>query len=130
MHTETRVLHPELSYLITGFCYKIHNELGRYRNEKQYADALETFLKEKKVSYYREKPLLPSFGGEKERRSIPDFIVEDKIIVDLKARRFISKDDYYQMKRYLSSYKKELGIIINFREYRLKPKRILNVINS
>jgi len=49
-----------------------------------------------------------------------------KVIVDLKAKRIIAKDDYYQIKRYLAAYKKELGIIINFREYYSNPKRILN----
>jgi len=120
------LLYPELSYSITGFCYKIHNKLGRYRGEKEYADALELFLKENNLNYSREILLPPSFVGERNRRNIPDFIIEDKIIVDLKAKRIINKDDYYQMRRYLIAFNKELGIIINFREYYLNPKRILN----
>ena len=40
-----KVLYPELSYLIYGLCYKIHNELGRYRNEKQYADDFENLFR-------------------------------------------------------------------------------------
>lgn len=128
--SKEKILHPELSYLVTGLCYKIHNDLGRYRSEKQYADALEALLKKESINYSREAALPPSFIGEGKRRNIPDFLVEDKIIVDLKTKRFISKEDYYQIKRYLSSYNKELGIIINFREYRLKPKRILNKIHS
>jgi len=104
-----KVLYPELSYLIYGLCYKIHNELGRYRNEKQYADDFENLLKN--------------------NRNIPDFVVEDKIVVDFKAKRIITKEDYYQMKRYLVSSNKALGLIVNFREYYLKPKRILNSNN-
>ena len=123
------MLHPELSYRIYGFCFKIHNELGRYRNEKQYADALESVLKTNGVAYSREELLPPSFKGEKSRRNIPDFIVEDKIVIDLKAKRLITKEDYYQMKRYLVSCNKDLGIIVNFREYYLKPKRVLNRTN-
>ena len=42
---------------------------------------------------------------------------------------FITKEDYYQMKRYLVSCNKDLGIIVNFREYYLKPKRVLNRTN-
>ena len=120
------ILYPELSYLIYGLCYKVHNELGRYRSEKQYADAFEEVLKKNVINYEREKALPSSFDGEKGRRNIPDFIIEDKIIVDFKAKRLITKEDYYQMRRYLASYKKELGLIINFREYYLKPKRVLN----
>jgi len=67
---------------------------------------------------------------KKNRRNIPDFIVEEKIIVDLKAKRIITKEDYYQMRRYLIAYNVELGIIINFREYYINPKRILNSKNK
>ena len=120
------ILYPELSYKICGFCFYIHNKLGRYRNEKQYGDAFEELLKENKVKYVREKPLLPSFKGEKERRNIPDFIVEDKIIIELKTKPMILKEDYFQMRRYLISHNKDLGLIVNFRQKYLYPKRILN----
>jgi len=120
------VLHPELSYKICGLCFSVHNKLGRYRNEKQYSDALESSLKENKIIYVREKSLPISFVGEAERRNIPDFIIEDKIIVDLKAKRLITKEDYFQMKRYLASYGKKLGLIVNFRQTYLLPKRIVS----
>ncbi|OGZ18187.1 MAG: hypothetical protein A2V72_01605 [Candidatus Nealsonbacteria bacterium RBG_13_37_56] len=124
------ILYPDLSYKICGLCFRVHNKLGRYMNEKQYADALEVLLKENKIDYLREKALPVSFLGEKERRNIPDFIIEDKVIIDLKAKFFISKEDYFQMQRYLESYRRELGLIINFRKKYIYPKRILNRINS
>lgn len=120
------ILHPELSYKICGLCFTIHNNLGRFKNENQYADALEILLKENNISYVREKSLPISFQGERQRRNIPDFIIEDKIIVDLKAKRITTKEDYFQVKRYLDSYKKELGIIVNFRQKYIYPKRVLN----
>ena len=121
-----QVIYPELSYKICGLCFYVHNKLGRYLNEKQYADALEKFLKESKISYKREFRLTSSFNGEMEGRNIPDFIIEDKIVVDLKAKPAILKEDYFQMKRYLISSKKKLGLIFNFRQKYLRPKRILN----
>lgn len=120
-----RLIYPELSYKICGFCFYVHNQLGRYRNEKQYADALEKILKESNVKFDREAKLPPSFEGEARNRNIPDFIIEDKIIVDLKAKPIISKEDYFQMRRYLISYNRKLGLIINFRQKYLHPKRIL-----
>ncbi len=120
------ILHQELSYKICGLCFSVHNKLGRYRNEKQYADAFENLLKEQKIDYVREKSLPVSFVGEAERRNITDFIIEDKIIVDFKAKRLITKEDYFQMKRYLVSYGKNLGLIVNFRQQYLYPKRIVN----
>ena len=121
-----KVLFPELSYKICGLCFEVHNELGRFKSEKSYADFLESLLKKHKIQYYREVALAPSFIDEKERRNIPDFIIEDKIIVDIKAKRIVTKEDYYQMKRYLISGNKQLGLIVNFRQTYLSPKRILN----
>ena len=122
----SKVIFPELSYKICGLCFKVHNKLGRFRNEKQYADALEDILKESKISHIRELPLPDSFNGERKRRNIPDFIIENKIVVDFKAKRIITKEDYFQMRRYLASSKYRLGIIINFRQKVLSPKRVLN----
>jgi len=59
-------------------------------------------------------------------RCICDFIIDDKIIIEFKAKNFITKEDYYQAKRYLVTLNLELAIIVNFRQYRLSPKRVLN----
>lgn len=123
---ETELLYPQLSYKICGICYDVHNKLGRFRNERQYADAFEEILRQDQVVYEREVPLDSSFQGEAERRNIPDFIIEDSIVVDFKAKRIVTKEDYFQMKRYLQSCNKKLGLIINFRQYYLSPKRVLN----
>jgi GxxExxY protein len=108
-----KVLYPELSYKICGISFNIHNKLGRYCNEHQYADAIEHDLKELKLSFEREKVLPNSFEGEKEGRNRVDFLIEEKIILEIKAKRIIAKDDYYQVKRYLTALKKELVRVIN-----------------
>lgn len=48
-----KILHAELSYKITGLCFKAHNELGRFCSERQYADKLEELLNEAQVKYQR-----------------------------------------------------------------------------
>ena len=121
--------YPELSYQICGLCFQVHNELGRYGSEKQYADALEALLKKHALSYVREEFLPASFVGEGNRNK-PDFLIGDLIIVDLKAKLVITKDDYFQMKRYLDASKKELGIIFNFRQKYLRPKRVIRGVIS
>lgn len=130
LQIKNNIVFPELSYKICGLCFYTHNKLGRYRNEKQYADFSEMLFKENKIQYIREKSLSLSFKNERERRNIPDFIIENKIILDLKAKDFITKEDYFQMKRYLVSNNKKLGIIVNFRQKYLYPKRILNKNSS
>jgi len=120
------IIYQELSYKITGLLFETQNFLGRYRNEKQYGDFLENLLKEKNVHYKREERLDKSFPGEKSGRNICDFIIEDKIIVELKTIGFLDKESYFQIKRYLASSNLILGILVNFRQKYLKPRRILN----
>jgi len=121
-----KLIYPELSYKICGLCFKVHNDVGRYKSEKSYTDALEKIFTENNIKFDREIALSPSFEGENNRRNIPDFIIEDKIILDVKAKRMVTKEDYYQMRRYLEASSKKLGLIVNFRGYHLHPKRILN----
>lgn len=78
------------------------------------------------LPYTREAGLKPSFEREHPRRNIVDFIIDDKIVVELKAKRVVTREDYYQMKRYLVACKKKLGILVNFRQQYLSPKRVLN----
>lgn len=120
------IIYPILSYKINGVLYRVHNELGRYCNEKQYCDAIENHFNKLQISNRREIALPPSFEGETKGRNRVDFLVEEKIILEIKAKRFITKEDYYQVMRYLKALNKKLGVIVNFRDRVLKPKRIIN----
>ncbi len=126
MPRDEKPIYAELSYKINGILFAVHNELGRYRNEKQYADAVETLLKTHKIAYEREKIAPVSFLGETEGRNKIDFLIEDEMILELKAKRIIEKQDYYQVKRYLAALEKKLGILVNFQDKFLKPRRVLN----
>lgn len=120
------LIYSKSTYIINGILFKVHNKLGRYCNENQYADLIEEYFKKDRVIYEREKILPPAFIGEKNGRNKIDFLIDDKIILEIKAKRIITKEDYYQIRRYLFSLKKKLGILVNFRNKFLHPKRILN----
>lgn len=119
------LLHKELSYKINGVLFRAHNEIGRYCNEKQVCDRIELELKKEGILYVREYVIPVSFEGEKEGRNRVDFLIADEIILELKTKRFLAKEDYFQVKRYLEAAQKELAILVNFRDERIKPKRIL-----
>ena len=112
--------YPELSYQITGILYEVHNTLGRYAREKQYCDLLELKLKEANTPYQRE--LRISDSG-----NITDFIIDGKIILELKAKRLFTKGDYEQIQRYLQETQLKLGLLINFRNQYIKPMRIVKI---
>lgn len=115
-----KLIFPELSYLITSICFAAHNALGRFSREKQYCDLIEQKLKELRLPYKREHEV-PGSGN------IADFIIDDKIILEIKAKRLISKEDFYQIQRYLQSLDRQLGLLINFRNRYLKPIRVIRI---
>lgn len=121
-----KIIYKELSYKIIGLFFKTHKELGRYRNEKQYGDYFEKLLVEEKIDYLREYRFEDNQFGQGKTRCVCDFIVNKKIILEFKAKNFITKEDYYQTRRYLATLNLKLGILVNFRQNRLSPKRILN----
>lgn len=125
---KTKIVHPELSYEITGICFKIHSELGRFCREKQYCDKFEEVLREKKIKFQREVEL-KEIADSSPMGNKADFVIESKIVVDFKAKKYIDREDYIQMQRYLQASGLELGLIINFRAPHLKPKRVLNISN-
>lgn len=127
MNTENaKIIFPELSYKVTGIIFDVHNKLGRYCNEEQYADAIEYILREKSMVYEREKILPQSFSGEVNGRNRVDFLIENKIVIELKAKRMLTREDYYQVRRYLSALDLKLGLLVNFRDGYVRPRRILN----
>ena len=113
------ILYPELSYQITGLCFKVQNELGRFAKEKQFCDRLELKFAEVSLKYGREVTII----GTGNRC---DFIVDDKILLEIKAQPFIDKEDYYQTQRYLKVLNLKLGLLINFQNKYLKPQRVIN----
>ena len=121
-----KLIHKELSYTINGLLFKVHNDLGRFCNEKQYADRLEYYLIKDGIEFEREKILSQAFEGEHTARNKVDFLIEDKIILELKSKRVLDREDYYQVKRYLVAINKRLGMLVNFRDKYLKPRRVLN----
>lgn len=108
MRSFTKLIYPELSYKINGVLFTVHNKLGRFCNEYQYSDAIEQHLKELGIQYKREAILPPSFKNEVKGRNKADFIIDDKIILEIKAKKFLTNEDYYQVKRYLSKFQEKI----------------------
>lgn len=122
--TNEKVIYRELSYRINGLLFNAHNALGRFCREKQYGDAIEKLLTESNTVFEREKSL-PVSLIENENTNKADFVIENSIVLELKAKPIISKDDYLQVQRYLQASKFKLGLLVNFRNKYLKPIRII-----
>ena len=124
------IVYPELSYAIVGILFEVHNQLGRSKSERQYGDLIEKLLNGSHIHYEREKVLPESFEGEQRGRNKIDFLIDDKIVLEIKAKRMIVRDDYFQTMRYLQALNKRLAILVNFRQRYLSPRRLLQGYHS
>lgn len=121
-----KVLYPDLSYKVCGYLFYVHNKLGRFAREKRYADAIEIVLTENKIPFTREEILSTDILSRKVNLYRSDFIIDNKLVVEVKAKGVITRDDYFQVLNYLRTKNLKLGILVNFRQKHLQPKRILN----
>jgi GxxExxY protein len=117
----------EVSYFIVGKCMEVHKALGPGFLEIVYKDALEYELSLANIHYEREK----KFEVQYKDITLPhkfyaDFVVDDSIILEIKSSNGITTEYLAQTFNYLKVSKKRLALIVNFGEYSLKYKRIVN----
>lgn len=115
------IIYKDLSYRVTGACFFVHNQYGRYLREKQYGDLLENAFRMQNIPYKRE---IADQNGNR-----LDFLVDDKIIIELKTKPLIEKKDYFQAQRYLQMFDKRLCLLINFSNRYIKPIRVVKIDN-
>lgn len=127
---KVKLVHPELSYKIMGMLFDVHTRLGGGFQEKHYQRALEQLLKKNNLGYDKELPANVSFEGENIGKFFLDFLIDDKIVLELKAVPRFLPIHFKQIRTYLKVKNLELGILANFRGEKLTYKRILNKIDS
>ena len=118
------VIDDELTHSIIGCAMKVHNTLGNGFQEVIYQRALAIELASNGISYLREQEM-PIFYNDHEigtRRA--DFIIEKKVVVELKA--IIKLEDVHiaQGLNYLTAYNLETGLLINFGAMKLEFRRL------
>ncbi|MDP3729794.1 MAG: GxxExxY protein [bacterium] len=106
-------------------CYEL-DSLGSACSERQYQDALEFKLNAMRVNFEREKDLLFKLKEGSIAGNRADFVVDDKVVIDLKAKKEISRDDFKQMLRYLRAGEYKLGLIVNFGSSKVITQRVIN----
>lgn len=117
---------PKLSFKLMGILFKVHNELGPSLLEKYYQRAIEKELKLSGLGYRREVPVELFYGGQSIGRYFLDFIVDDLLVLEIKAQAAYSPKFFKQALAYLKQTNLPLVIIVNFRGDKLRYKRIVN----
>lgn len=120
------LLYPELSYQIVGVLFETHRELGNRHPEKYYQRAVAVGLAKRSIPFIREAPVELKLGGVLIGKYAIDFMIADKILLELKTVQRFTNSDFRQVDGYLRAMNKELAILANFRTKDLTYKRILN----
>lgn len=98
-----------------GILFDVHNRLGGSFEEKYYQRAVETLLRKNNLQFRKELKANISFEGDTIGKYFLDFLIEDKVILELKTVPQLISNHYRQVKSYLKIKKLELGILANFR---------------
>ncbi len=106
--------HKELSDKIIAAAYAVHKELGQGFVEKIYKSALEIELRENSIKCNSEVPLNVSYHGQIIGDYFADIVVDDKIIVEVKAVSDLMPAHEVQLVNYLKATGLHLGLLINF----------------
>lgn len=121
-----RIVEKDLSYKIVGLLFDVHNKLGNRFQEKYYQRAIEEAFNQNKIKFQKELVVDLEYNGKKIGKYFLDFLVENKIVLEVKAVPQLKAIDFRQVMAYLKVKKLELGILVNFRPESLVYKRILN----
>ena len=119
------IIYKELSYQIIGCAMEVHKQLGVGFLESVYEDAFKIELKAKDIPFKSQVKYSIAYKNTYIKDFHCDLIVDDKIVIELKAIKQITDINRAQILNYLKVTKLKLGIIINFGENSLKYERIL-----
>src|SRR3989344_4317588 len=118
------LIHPELSYKVIGVLFDVFNELGYQYQEKYYQRAVSKSFSDLNIAF-REQVVEPLvFKGQSIGRYIIDFLIEDKVVLEIKRGDGFSPQDIRQVLGYLKKTGVKLGILARFSSNGLKFKRI------
>ena len=124
--TEDNLIYPDLSYKVMGLAMSVHRELGPGFMEKVYENALMHLLNQNSITAHQQVPLKVIFKGVIVGDYIADILVDDKIIIELKACEKMDNIHKAQVINYLKATNKKLGLLINFGKKSLEYERLIN----
>ncbi len=111
----SKLIHGELSEKIIGAAIEVHRELGPGLMESIYEECFCRELQLRGIAFERQCPIDVAYKGIKIECALrPDIIVEDKVVVELKAAEHNIRLFEAQLMTYLKLTKKRVGLLINF----------------
>ncbi len=124
------LLYPELSYQIVGAAFTVFNKCGYGMPEKYYQHCFSEELKKLHISHQREKYVMLKYGDVPLSKYFLDFIIDGKIVVEIKVRPHTGYIHIKQVTAYLKATQCPLAILIYFTRDGVKYRRIINTPNK
>jgi GxxExxY protein len=122
----SELFYKDECFSIIGICFEVHNNLGAGFLEIVYKDALEYEFRKAKIPYTREKEYIVNYKDViLPHRFYADFVVFDKIILEVKGVSGIADEFVAQALNYLKVSGNKLALIVNFGEIKLNYRRIV-----
>ena len=120
------LIYKDECYKIVGLLYEVHKNLGKGFSEIVYKDALEFEFTENNIVYEREKEYSVKYKNSVlKHKFYADFVIEDKIILEVKTVDCFNNNHYNQCLNYLKISTNRLAILVNFNQTSLEYKRIV-----
>ncbi|MDI1355955.1 MAG: GxxExxY protein [bacterium] len=115
-----------LTHTIIGSSMEVYNTIGRGFLESVYKDCLCLEFEKRKIKYQKEKQYNICYKGVQiPHHYFADFLVEEKIILEVKAQNSVIAENHKQIINYLAVSGCKIGLLINFGESSLKYKRFI-----
>ncbi len=121
------LIYADLSYEIVGVLFSVFNSLGYGYKEKYYQLAITKELQRLEISFKEQVYFPVKFKNQIIGKQFLDFLIADKIILEIKRGNSFSRQDIVQTTGYLRSANLKLAILARFSSKGLKFKRILNI---
>ena len=115
----------EITYKINGAVYEVFRVLGHGFLEKVYESALMVELKNCGLMARKQFPIKINYKGTVVGDYFADILVEDKVIVELKAVEFIQKIHEAQLLNYLKATNCKIGLLVNFYHPKAEIRRFI-----
>lgn len=115
---------------IIGAAMEVHRELGPGFLESIYEEALAVELTRRKINFERQKQLPVFYKKDCIKTFVCDLVVENKVVVEIKAIKVLSDIDKIQLTSYLKASGIEIGLLLNFGEKSLSFKRMIYSKNN
>ena len=115
----------DLTYRINGAIFEVNRELGAGFLEKVYENALLVELKEKGLRAENQVPIKIKYKGNEVGEYFADIVVEDTIILEIKAVESLQKVHEAQLLNYLRATEYKIGLLVNFAHPKAEIKRFV-----